>query len=82
MPNGERPWEGATRRDGEISQSAGAAIGLAFLMTVAICLVVVGFSLVGLLVGGAVGTVVIVLLAKLVARSDRGTSDGPPPQLL
>jgi uncharacterized membrane protein len=58
------------------------AIGMAFSMPMLVCLVVVGFRLTGLIVGGVAGTVVIVLLAKLAARSNRGASDGPPPQLL
>jgi hypothetical protein len=82
LPGGDRPWEGAKRHDGEISRSAGLAIGMLFSLVMIASLIVVGFSLPGLVVGGALGTITIVVVSKVVAMSDRGPSDGPPPQLL
>lgn len=82
MPNSERPWERVPTRDGELSRSAAGAIGLAFIVVVLVSLAVVGMSFAGVVVGAVAGTVVAALLGWLAARSDRGPTDGPPPQLL
>jgi hypothetical protein len=82
MPSSERPWEAKAGPDGEISRSARAAIGIAFLGTVVLTMIVVGFSLTGAIVGTLLGIIVIIALSKVVARSNRSRSDGPPPQLL
>ena len=82
MPSSERPWEAKAGPDGEISRSARAAIGIAFLGTVVLTMIVVGLSLTGAIVGTLLGIIVIIALSKVVARSNRSRSDGPPPQLL
>jgi hypothetical protein len=65
-----------------VTASAAQAIGLAFLLVQVLALIVVGFSLTGLLVGFVAGVVVIVLLSKVVVRSQRPARRGPPPDLL
>ena len=82
MPSSERPWEARPGPDGEVSRSARAAIGIAFLGTVILTLIVVGFTLTGAVIGTVIGIIVIIGLSKLVARSNRSRSEGPPPQLL
>jgi hypothetical protein len=82
MPTSERPWEAKAGPDGEVSRSARAAIGIAFLGTVILTMIVIGFSLPGAIAGTILGIIVIIGLSKLVAWSNRSRSDGPPPQLL
>lgn len=82
MPREEHSWERGYEPDGEVSWPAAVAIGVAFLLVQIPVLIVVGFSLTGLLVGFVAGVVVIVLLSKVVAQSQRPARRGPPPDLL
>jgi hypothetical protein len=82
MPRQDRSWEQGHQPDGEVSDSAAAAIGFAFILVEFLALVVIGFTLTGLLVGAAVGIVVIIVLSKLIVRSQRPGRRSPPPDLL
>ena len=82
MPREERTWEQRHQRDGELSRSAGSAIGFAFILVQCLSLVAFGFDLKGLLIGAFLGVVTIVLLSKLVVRSQRPVRRSPPPDLL
>lgn len=82
MGRAERSWEQRYVRDGEVSRSAGLAIGLAFILVQLMTMTVVGFSVTGLIVGLVVGIVVILGLSRLAVRSQRSVRRSPPPDLL
>jgi Flp pilus assembly protein TadB len=82
VAKGDRPWERVRPRDGEVSDSAGAAIGFAFLGTVMMTVIVMGFSLLTLVVGTVLGALVIIGLSWITGRSNRQKPGPPPPQLL
>ena len=82
MAKGERPWERARTNDGEISRSAGTAIGFAFLLVVMMTVIVMGFSLLSLIIGTVLGSLLIVGLSWVTGRSNRRRPGPPPPQLL
>ncbi len=82
MTRRERSWEQRYVRDGEVSYSAGLAIGFAYILVEMLSMIVIGFTMVGLLVGLVLGIVVIVGLSRLVVRSQRSVRRSPPPDLL
>lgn len=82
MPREERTWEQRHVPDGEVSEPAAWAIGLAFTLVEFLSLVAFGFDLKGLLIGAVLGIGVIVVLSRLAVRSQRSTRRPPPPDLL
>ena len=82
MARGERSWEQRYVPDGEVGGSASLAIGFAYILVEMLSMIVIGFTMTGLLVGLVIGIVVIVGLSKLVVRSQRGVRRSPPPDLL
>jgi hypothetical protein len=82
MSHSDRPWEQRSVRDGELNRSTGSALGFAFILVQCLALVAFGFDLKGLLIGFALGVVVIGVLAKVVVRSQQSVRRGPPPDLL
>jgi len=82
MPREDRSWEQGHQQDGEVSGSAATAIGFGFILVEGLSMVAFGFDLRGLLIGAVIGIVLIVLLSRLVVRSQRSVRRSPPPDLL
>lgn len=80
MSREDRPWEQRAPADGQVTRSAGAAIGLAYLMAQGAGLMFIGGWLGGI-IGFVVGVILMVTLSRLVVSSQRPRSR-PPTDLL